>query len=596
METPTILEISDSEDDDAALFSALEQKLTTLQASLEAQFHTHRTELDQLRTRLHDDYQARRMEIDAITRWAAAENGIRIGKARMLKKQRERLRMTQGRSEDSKQGRPEDSKEWMGQIPLPLPPTPQPPTPRILDRTLGSKRSLSKRSFSTISDGDDRDTGPENNSAKRPPSRRLKKKTDTQSPPSLPDSTGKPPSEFTLSPTSLAPLQACISTLPNPTATPPPHPLLFQDTLIRGKIGGNIGRQSIVKIGKVSQEKQVGALKCPQYISLYPYHHYMPPLPGKHGVMLDYAGVEAADVDPAIIFPLFKFMRITDDLNVDTGYPSNPGGSESPCGPGGWLYCGEYVIYQHIPVPTEVWKSFPLSMRRHWVKGLKERGWGQDLIREKGLIGPDPGDASSLTNDDVLGFFDKGDLGLTCCILQCVGYEMERYKALEALVAREDTQVPSPTKETTPVKKSPLRSRRGGGVRPSRGGRGMRVMPPGGGFTSSQKFPSSQPKTLPPPQRAPRGMPKDAPRINIAEEVKNGARASRRKSVEGQYTEPALEDSEEEEEDAEDSDSDASMPPVKGDGAARSQRSSNHHGHDGSEAMLQLSAAQQDTL
>ena len=500
------------------------------------------------------------MEIDAITRWAAAENGIRIGKARTLKKQREKLKMTQGR--------PEDSKEWMGRLPLPLP-----PTPRVPDR-----RTTSKRSFSTLSDDDDRDTGTDNNSTQPPPSRRLRKKTDNQSPPSLADSTEQvlPPS--TLSPTSLAPLQVCISALPDPTAVPPPKPLLFQDTLIRSEIGGNIGRQSIVKIGKVSQEKQVGALKCPQYISLYPYHHYMPPVPGKHGVMLDYAGVEAADVDHAIIFPLFKFMRVTDDLNADTGPIRNHGGSESPGGPGGWLYCGEYVIHQHTPVPKAVWKSFPLSMKKHWVKGLKERGWGQDLMREKGLIGPNPKDASSLTSDEVLFFFDKGDLGLTFCVLQCVGYEMDRYKTLEAF-ALGDIQVPR--KVTTPVKKTPLRSKRGG-ARPSRG-RGTRVMPPGQD-SSSQNFTSSQQKTLPPPQRAPR-MPKDTPRINIAEEVKSGARASRRKSVEGQYTELTVDDSE----DIEDDDSDGSV--VRG---SVVRRNSNTH-HDSSEAMLQLSAAQQDS-
>lgn len=485
-----------------ALFLTLTEKITSLQATIEDQFVAQRTELDNLRQRLHDAHQEQRRATDAILRWASEENGrlmvdtVRRQKERLraLKKQRTTVGMSMRASDGERDiesnerevgSRPASQAEER-EIPPPARITPtQPlsvtPTPMSVNRKVQS--SLRKRKAVDV----DVDIVPTTQTPPRtrpcrtqnlPPRPSPSQKAGAHKPtvpglddnsslisnwslgensialptsvpflPAFPGSEIPPPFGSILGSTlpsdaasiALRSIKEHIYSLPAISSRMMPGPsdlALFSESLIRTHIGGNIGHQCVVNINPEQQASQVAPFLCQRYISLYSdYHPLVPQFPGKHGAMLDYAGLEMTQVDQKLKYPLF--------IRVDTNPALSSSNGDSAYI---WSYCGDYVVNTHVTVCAAVWKTFPATVQEHWVIALKEREWGQEYLKNRGLVGS-ISEAAGLTVEDIMEAFamdegggspdgkgqDEGKgLRLIWSVLKCVGFDRDLYDGLLA--------------------------------------------------------------------------------------------------------------------------------------------------------------------
>ncbi|KAF8456799.1 hypothetical protein BDZ91DRAFT_525633 [Kalaharituber pfeilii] len=228
------------------------------------------------------------------------------------------------------------------------------------------------------------------------------------------------PSPHTAISTSHALLNQHLSSLPAPPPLfkfPSNPPILFTDTDIRSTLGGNFQHSTVVRLSEKILANQPYEFKRSVYIKVPSgYHPLAPQEWGRHGAVLGFdVGGEGVGSLPANDgpgdgeggYPLFvKITHPSKSIAVSSVTGSgNRNATASRTSAPIWLYCGDYIVTAHVPVPITAWLSFPLNVRKHWARTLISSSWGGEILRNANLVSKNT-ELWTVTVDEALRFFE----------------------------------------------------------------------------------------------------------------------------------------------------------------------------------------------
>ncbi|KAI9701762.1 MAG: hypothetical protein M1836_001105 [Candelina mexicana] len=204
---------------------------------------------------------------------------------------------------------------------------------------------------------------------------------------------------------------AVLGRLPRPPPMiVPEEPVFFPPSFFREEaLGGN--DTVFARVSRKKQRDQV--YPCPEMIKVDPAQHQYAPLIGEHGA-LNFVEGEEFTGKIGEQYPLFRRGMLSRS----------------------WEYIGEYRVVHHMTVEPGVWKTWTISQRRYFALRIFSSAWGQNLLRETGLL--DEYDALEIRlwwerenkpgSTIIMDFFDKEEepcLRMSWTVVQCVGYNKE---------------------------------------------------------------------------------------------------------------------------------------------------------------------------